>query len=93
MQAQNYSSHNPVYELNAKSGRPGNYYKHFFLLHSGNMSHLLLGCLHPQDGSSVCIVTTSCNIQLENPNTVIFFFHFIADMLFYLMKNFLKIPK
>lgn len=74
MQAQNYSSHNPVYELNAKSGRAGNCYKYFFLLHSGNMSHLLLGRFYPQDGTSVCMVSTSCNIQLENHNMVNFFF-------------------
>lgn len=85
VQAQNYRSHNPVYELNVIR-RPDNHYKHFFLLHSGNMSHLLLECFYPQDGSSVCMVTTSCNIQLESYSTVIFF-HFTADMLFCLMKN------
>ena len=52
MQAQNYSSRSAVCELNAKSGR-ADYYKLFFLLRSGNSSHLLLECFYPEDGSSV----------------------------------------
>lgn len=72
VQAQNCASQNSVLEPRDKPSQDDKYYKHF-LLHSGNMHHLLLVCFYPQDGSSVWIVTASCNIHLK-VITVTFFF-------------------
>lgn len=85
VQAQNCSSQNSVLEPRDKPSRADKYYKHFFLLHSGNMHHLLLVCFYPQDGSSVWIVTASCSTSLKV--VTVTFFYVILNMLFYFMKN------